>query len=145
MLQDSQLQLAALQSLIAAAGDIASTNYLDTGAAQDEGIGESAYLVARIGTAVLSAGAATLQPVLQSATDAAFTTPDEYPMTGAIAKAALTANTVIARMRLPLGLKRYLRVVWRIGTATTTAGTGDAFIVKDVDAQQYLPKNFTVS
>jgi hypothetical protein len=47
--------------------------------------------------------------------------------------------------RLPYGLKRFIRVVARIGTATTTAGTMDAELVMNVDAQQYLAKNYIIS
>lgn len=146
MLIDTQLQLSALQSLIHAVGDVVSTNIIDTGAAADVGIGEGMRLVVRVGTAVLAAGgASTVQFVLQTATDAAFSSPVEVQLSGAIAKASLTANTVVYSSRLPQGLLRYLRVVYRIATNDVTAGTADAFIVKDQDAQQYVAKNFTVS
>jgi hypothetical protein len=146
MYLDTQLQFALAQSLIAAAGDLPSTNLLDTFAPQDEGIGEFAYLHVRIGTAATSAGAATMAVVLQTDTNINFATAMvEFPLVAATAVAALTANTVIYKGRLPIGLKRYMRIVFRIGTAALTAGTADAQILKDLDAQQYLPRNFTVS
>lgn len=146
MLIDTQLKLSALQSLIHAVGDVVSTNVIDTGAAADTGIGEGMRLVVRVGTAVLAAGgASTMQFVLQTSTDEAFSSPVEVQLSGAIAKASLTANTVVYSSRLPQGLLRYLRVVYRIATNDVTAGTADAFLVKDQDAQQYVAKNFTVS
>jgi len=60
------------------------------------------------------------------------------------ALASLGANKEIAKQRLNTPLRRYLRVVYRIGTATTTAGTASAYLVKDVQAQQYAASGFTV-
>lgn len=146
MIRDTQLQLASAQSIAAAAGDVASTNYYDTGAAADAGIGEEVELFIRTVAAVTSGGSATVQFVLQTDSATNFSTAMvEYPLTGAIALAALTANTVQYKGRLPYGLKRYIRVVARIGTAATTAGTMDAELVMNNDAQQYLPKNYTIS
>lgn len=146
MLQDSQLVLAAAESIAAVASDVVSTNYIDTGAAADVGVGEEIELVIRTVAAVTSGGAATVQFVLQTDTATNFATAMvEFPLTSALALAALTANTVQYKGRLPYGMKRYARVVARIAAATTTAGTMDAFLVMNSDAQQYLPKNFTVS
>lgn len=145
MIMDTQEQFAVAQSIAAAAGDVASTNYLDTGAAQDEGIGEYAQLVIRTVAAVTSGGAATVQFILQTDDNSSFSSAKEYPLTSAKALAALTANTEQYIGKLPNGLERYLRVVARIGTATTTAGTMDAFLVKDAQAYQFGLKGFTVS
>lgn len=146
MIRDSQLQFAAAQSIAAVASDVPSTNIYDTGAAQDEGIGEEIELIVRTVAAVTSGGAATVQFVLQTDTATNFSTAMvEFPLTAALALAALTANTVQYKGRLPYGLKRFIRVVARIGTATTTAGTMDAELVMNVDAQQYLPKAYTIS
>lgn len=136
MILDSQLSLSRAQSIAAAAGDVVSTDIYDTGAAVDVGVGEELVLEVRTVAAVTSAGAATVQFVLQTATDSAFTSPVEYPLTTAQALAALTANTVQVRSRIPFGLLRYVRVVYRIGTATTTGGTATAFFVKDT---QFAP------
>ena len=85
--------------------------------------------------AVTSGGAATVQFVLQTADDTGFSTNlTEFPLTAARALAALTANTVRYRGDLPVGMRRYLRVVYRIGTATTTAGTATAYFTKNVQA-----------
>lgn len=134
MILDSQEFLSTAQSIAAAAGDVASTNYYDTGAAADVGIGEELFLECRTVAAVTSGGSATVQFVLQCDGNSSFSSPKEYPLTGAIALASLTANTVQYRGRLPHGLERYLRVVYRIGTATTTAGTATSFFLKGPQA-----------
>lgn len=139
MMLDSQLTLSRAQSIAAAAGDVVSTDIYDTGAAADVGIGEDLYLVIQTVAAVTSGGAATVQFVLQTATDAAFTSPVEFPLTGARALAALTANTFQYRGRLPIGLLRFFRVVYRIATATTTGGTANAYLVHGVQAAPTLP------
>lgn len=142
MILDSQELLSSAQSIAAAAGDVASTNYYDTGAAADTGVGEELFLQIATVAAVTSGGSATVQFVLQTDDNTSFSSAREFPLTGALALAALTANTVQYRGRLPIGLERYIRVVYRIGTATTTAGTATTFLTKDVQAN--LPTATTV-
>jgi hypothetical protein len=144
MLLDSQEVFSAAQA-VTLQQDNASTNILDTGAAQDEGIGQSVYLTVKCSTTATSGGSATVQPVLQTATDAAFTTPIDVLIGTATAVASVTAGTELLKAKLPTGLKRYLRVVYRIGTAALTAGKFDAFLTNDVQAQQYGASGFSVS
>lgn len=126
---DSQETFADAQSVAAAAGDIVSTNVYDTGAAADVGNGEELFLFAKMNAALAGVGA-SIQVVLQHSTDnASFTDAMVLP---AVATANATANAVLARAALPIGLNRYLRVVFRISGATTTSGTASAYIVKDV-------------
>lgn len=134
MILDTQLSFSRAQSIAAAAGDVISTDIYDTGAAADVGIGQDLFLVISTNTAVTSGGAATVQFILQTDDNSSFSSPREFPLTGAVALAALTANTTQYRGRLPIGLERFIRVVYRIGTATTTAGTATAFITHDVQA-----------
>lgn len=125
-------------------GDQASANVIDTGAAQDVGIGEGAWVNIVANAAVTSAGAATVQGVLQTSSDNATWT--DAVAGAAIAKANLTAGATLLKTRIPPGLKRYLRVVYRIATAALTAGTFDAYITKnEEDDQQYMPAGFSVS
>lgn len=145
MILDIQEQFSSAQSIVSAAGDVVSTNVYDTGAAADVGIGEEMYIVAKTIAAVTSAGAATVQVVLQTDDNVGFATPVEFPLTGALALASLTANTELVKQRLPIGLERYIRVVYRVGTAATTAGTVDAFLVKDVQANKPYASGFTVA
>lgn len=128
---DSMARFSNAQSIAAAAGDVVSTDIYDTGAAADAGIGEELYLEIRTVAAVTSGGSATVQFVLQTDDNSSFSSPKEYPLTAALALAALTANTRQYLGRLPIGLERYLRVVYRIATATTTGGTASAYLVKN--------------
>lgn len=139
MILDSQLSLSRAQSIAAAAGDVISTDIYDTGAAADVGIGQEMWLQIQLNAAVTSGGAATVQFVLQTATDAAFTSPLEFPLTPARALAALTANSVQFQGRLPVGLRRFIRVVYRIAAATTTGGTVTTFLAEDLQLSPALP------
>lgn len=143
MILDTQETFSELQSIVAAAGDTVSTNVYDTGAAADSGAGEPIDVYVKLGAAVTSGGAATVQVVLQDSADNA-TFADVQTLTPALALAALTLNKELVRARLPIGLRRYLRLVYRIGTATTTAGTVSGYLVKDTQVQQYLPNGFAV-
>lgn len=148
MILDTMEQFSSAQSVAAAVGDIVSTNVYDTGAgpnafAGDMGAGESLWLFAKMVAALTSGGAGTIQVVFQDSADNA-TFADK--MVGPVfAVAGATANSVIAKMRLPMGLRRYWRVVFRIAGATTTGGTASAYIAKDVEALQYGASGFTVA
>lgn len=142
MLIDSQEQFSTAQA-VTATGDTASTNVLDTLAAQDEGIGEEALITALCSTTATSGGSATVQAVLQTSVDnATWTDAVAGPV---VAVASVTAKSILLQTRLPIGLKRYIRVAWRVGTAVLTAGNFSAFLTKDVQAQQYMPSGFTVT
>lgn len=148
MILDTQETFSLLQTVAAAAGDIASTNSYDTGAgpnafAGDMGAGEPLWLFAKMGTTALVGVGASIQVVFQDSADNA-TFADV--MTGkAIPVASAGANAILAKLRLPMGLRRYWRVAYRISGATTTAGTASAYIAKDVEALQYGASGFTVA
>lgn len=111
----------------------ASTDIIDQGAAGVEYGPGSSFLVSRAGTAFTAAGAATLNIQLQTATDPAFTTPVTVYDSGAIAKTALTANTLVQQVDISaLPLKRYIRVYYVVGTGPMTAGTIESFLTPDV-------------
>ena len=142
MILDNQNMLSLAQA-VTSTGDTASTDVYDTGAAADVGIGYDTYLHIRTGVAFTSGGAGTLQFVLQdSANNSAWA--DVQSLTPVRALAALTANTEQVRTRLPIGLRRYIRVVYRVATAAMTAGTVDAHLALDVQAQQYGASGFQV-
>lgn len=141
---DTQETFASGQSVIkAAVGDVVSDNVYDTGAAADVGIGENLFLYAKLDTALAGAGS-SLQVVLQTSDSEAsgYTDAVAGPV---VPLASGTANAELARLRLPIGLKRYLRVVFRVSGAATTGGTASAFLVKDVQAQQYGASGFKVA
>lgn len=128
MIIDKELELSSAQTVTVSA---ASTNVIDQGAAGNA-YGNELFFVARVGTAFDAAGSATMNVVLQTATDEAFTSPIVLFDSGAIGKVSLTANTEIVKARLPLGAKRYIRGYYTVGTGPMTAGTIDLFFAPDV-------------
>ena len=133
---DSQETFSDAQSVAAAVGDIVSTNVYDTGSKADAGIGERMYVFARMVAALAGVGS-SIQVVLQTSADnSAWVDAASAP---AVATASATANTVIARLALPMGLRRYLRVAYRITGATTTSGTASSYLAIDVQANVANP------
>lgn len=133
MIKDYELEFSDGQVLTASA---VSTNIIDQGAAGDAIAGGEMFLVIRCGTLLDSAGeAATLTVKLQDDSDVAFGTVRDVYVSAAIAEAAIAANTELLKIRLPLGLKRYLRVSYVVGTENFTTGTIDAFLVSGVDTR----------
>ena len=92
------------------------------------------YLVASVREAVTSAGAATVKFVVQMADDSDFSANLETVVdTGALALSALAAGKVLIKQRLPLALRRYMRVRTTVATADLTAGKVDIALVDGVD------------
>lgn len=141
MILDSQEVFSAAQA-VTATGDTVSTNILDTLVAQDEGIGEDVTLYSKVDTTFTSGGAATMQVVLQTSADNA--TWVDAAIGPVIALAGMTAGTVVYNQILPIGLRRYLRVAYRVGTAVYTAGNISSFLVKNPQAYQYGGNGFAV-
>lgn len=142
MILDSQNTFCSALSVARAVGDAVSTDVYDTGAAADVGIGENFYVYAKMDAALAGAGA-SIQVVLQDSADNSTFADAEAGRVVPLASA--TANAELARLRVPLGLRRYLRVVFRISGATTTGGTASAMLALDVQAQQYGASGFTVA
>jgi len=142
MILDSQEIFSAAQA-VTSTGDTASTNVLDTLAAQDEGVGHSVYLVCQVNTTATSGGSATVQAVLQTSAD--NSSWSDVAAGAAVAVASVTAKTQLFRTKLPLGLQRYVRVVWRVGTAALTAGKFDAFLTMDIQQSTPYASGFSVS
>ena len=140
---DNYTKLAVAQT-VTATGDTASTNVYDTGSANSSDIGlcEELWLQAAVATTVTSGGSATVQAVLQHSTD--NSTWNDAVAGPVFALASLVAGTNLLQVAPPLGLNRYLRVVWRVGTAALTAGAFTAFISLDVQRNVARPGSFTV-
>lgn len=134
MILDQQLTFSDAQAkatgVFDSAADFDSTNIVDLSAAGDRL--EDMYLVIRVDTAVQSAGSATVGFSLQTCAtiNGTYST---LLSTAAIAKTSLTANTEVLKARVPLGVKRFLKVVYTVGTAALTAGKFDAFLTPAVD------------
>lgn len=131
MFIDSQETFSTAQSVASAAGDITSTNVYDTGSAADVGIGEAMYLYAHMVAALVGAGA-SIQVVLQHSADNSSWA--DVNAAAAVTVANAVANATLARFALPIGLRRYLRVIYRISGATTTGGTASAYLVRELQA-----------
>ena len=166
MILDKLLQFSSGQDLGQVAGTYTSTNIVDIGiglqttanpsglaipgvaaggGARDLGIGDGLKLLVQVIEAFTSGGAATLQVVLQGAVDngagapAAFSSWWSSPV---YALATLNAGSRLLDIDMPrppdgIAMPRYLQLSYIIGTATTTAGTVDAYVLGDRDDQIY--------
>ncbi len=142
MILDTMEQLSAAQSVAAVVSDIPSTNTYDTGVAMDVGAGEPMWAFVKLVAALAGAGS-SIQAVLQdSADNATFADVQAGPV---VALANAVANKVLMKARFPVGLRRYLRIVYRISGATSSGGTANAYFIKDVEALQYGASGFTVA
>lgn len=129
---DSQLRFSSNQT-VTGTGTVASTNYYDTGAAVDVGIGEPLQLQIDVG-ATAFAGGTSVQPAIQTAADSGFSSGlVTIPLAAATATASATARANLFKGPLPQGLKRYIRVAY-ILVGTMTTGTANAFAAKDIEA-----------
>lgn len=141
---DNYTKLASAQA-VTATGDSASSNVYDAGsaAASDIGTANNLYLNVNCDVTATSGGAATLQPVLQHSDDnSTFSDALAGPV---IALASLVGPSALWKTKLPLGLKRYTRVVFRVGTAALTAGAFSAFYSVGVEHNVQRPSGFSVA
>lgn len=132
MFIDTQEEFSVAQAIASVVGDVVSTNVYDTGAAADVGIGEEIYVYAKTVAAMAGAGS-SVQVVVQTSdvVDSGYTDAGAGQV---VPLASAGANKAIARFRLPIGLKRYIRLAYRISGATVTGGTVSAFLALDVPA-----------
>jgi len=110
-----------------------STNVLNMGLGD---IGKSQrgapYLHVRCGNAFNSLTSLNIK--LQTASDAAFTTPVDLPINVTILLAALLANTDLIRAMLPIGCLQFLRLYFTVAGTAPTQGTIEAYLVFDEQA-----------
>jgi hypothetical protein len=130
MIIDFMNRFSTLQVATDATG--ASTNILDFTKAGDA-VKNELYLVVRVGTALASSGlGATMKIALQTSITEAFSVPIELASIS-IAEAGLTANKIVWKIRVPAGVKQYLRLYYTESGEAFTAGTIDAFLTYDVN------------
>lgn len=79
-----------------------------------------------------AAGGTSVVVKLQTASDEAFTSPKDLFVSPAILTASLTENTELAKVRLPLGCDKHLRLKYE-ATGTFTAGTVEGYLTPDVN------------
>jgi len=130
MLLDKDLQVSALQAVTV---DAASASYIDLGAPGDA-VGHELTFIVRVGTAFESnTGGATCEFILQTCAESGFSSPTQLFSSGALEhSASLLADSEVVKAKIAVGLLRYVRAYYNV-SATMTAGTVDAFFVKDSD------------
>ncbi|SNR73765.1 hypothetical protein SAMN05192560_0779 [Methylobacillus rhizosphaerae] len=141
---DKEAKFATAQA-VTATGDTASSNVYDAGnaASSDIGLARELWLNVSVRDAATSGGAATLTPVLQHSDD--NSTFSDAQVGPTVALAGLTAGATLWQAPLPVGLKRYTRVAFRVATAALTGGTFDAYLSLDVQRNIARPSGFTVA
>jgi len=131
---------------VTATGDTASTNFYDTGGTYNGNAGltgENLWVQAFCSTTATSGGGATIQAVLQDSADNA--TYADVLAGPVFAVAACVAGTRLLAVQPPIFMRRYWRIVWRIGTAVLTAGKFDAFVSNTIQANRQDPSGFSVA
>lgn len=118
-----------------------STDVIDLTQSRDIGIGTELDIWAQVVTPFT--GGTSLQVEVQTATDVAFTTPVVLASGPTVALANLVAGADIARMALPTGVLRALRLRFVV-VGTMTAGTVVAGLVLDRQANVPYPRNYAV-
>lgn len=142
---DKETVLADAQAATDHTTDTPSTNVYDTALVSPTlGLtGENLWIQALVSTAVTSGGAATVQAVLQdSADNVTFADVLAGPV---VAKASAIVGAVLMQVQPPIGLRRYIRIAWRIGVADLTAGKFDAFISNTIQKNVAQASGFSVS
>jgi len=126
MILDKLLMFDESDSVITASR--ASCNIIDTGAAD---LGKTEEVDVFVVVTQAFNNLTSLGIKLQTAADAAFTTPVDLPISATPLLAALTQNSIQLRGYVPMGCLRYLRLYYTVtGTAPTT-GTIRAGLILD--------------
>jgi len=115
-----------------------------SGVTWDWGIGETPFLVIRVGTAFAGGTNVTFNLLSADVAPGMTGNPTVHFTTGAVVTASLTANTEIARVRLPSGAYRRFLAIQAISTGTYTAGGIDAMLVLNVQRNVTMPSGFTL-
>jgi hypothetical protein len=113
----------------------ASTSYIDTIAAGDDYVG--CWYVMNVETALTSTTTTgTVTFALQTDSSSAFGTATTVVSTAALGSATMVAGYT-SKIRIPVGLKRYVRVLMTPSTTISTAIVSN-FITKDVDVNAQM-------
>lgn len=116
----------------------ASTSYIDSTTASiklNDAYAGPAFWYVKTEAAFAGGAACTAEFQLQTSNDSAFldSTTITVATSGALLTAALTANTFVAKKKLPLGMKRYTRTYMVVGgTGVFTTASWSAGIAMDV-------------
>lgn len=135
MLLDKSLLMADGQSTTTSG---ASTSYIDTQAISIKAgdANKAPWFTVLIGTDFAGTSTCTAKFELQTSNDSSFldSTSATLAASAALLTAALTAKSTPLKLRIPAGVKRYLRAYMTVGgTGVFTTVDWDAFITMDVD------------
>jgi len=154
MIMDKFLEFSDAQAVTATA---ISTNVVDlyplgnnqvTNLTRDIGTGENIYLVVNTITAATDTGSdATLVITLESDDNTSLSSPTVHYTSATLAFATFSpANTNLVKIKLPAGnYERYLGVRFTVANGPLTAGTFDAFLVKDAQSFTAYKSGFSIS
>jgi len=81
----------------------------------------------------LTKAGATVAFSLQTDNDSAFGSATTLISTAALAYAGLDEGVKVLQTKIPMGVERYLRVVYTVGTAALTGGKFSAYLTPGVD------------
>lgn len=99
-----------------------SSNIIDLSQSRDIGIGEPMELICQVVTGFTSGGAGTLKVDLVTSALADFSSPTTLASSATYTMAQLGAGAQLFRIKMPLGSKRYLKLIYTVGGAAMTAG-----------------------
>jgi hypothetical protein len=144
-MRDKEVLFADKQA-VTAAGDTPSANIYDSGvsggeASADIGLMRQLWLNCESAAPVTAGG--TMTAVLQHSTDAATWT--DALVGPAVTAAAMARPVAVWQTALPVTLRRYLRVVWRVGGTALTGGAFSAWLSLDVQRNIARPSGFRVA
>lgn len=119
-----------------------STDVIDLTQSRDIGIGAEIDIWCQVVTAFT--GGTSLAVEVQTATDVAFTSPVTLAQGPVVALANLTAGAEIARISVPAGVLRALRLRFVV-VGTMTAGAVVAGLVLDRQANTPYARGYSVA
>jgi Na+-transporting NADH:ubiquinone oxidoreductase subunit NqrD len=123
---DKLLEISTAQAFTDTSG--ASEDFIDSLAAGDA-YGNELWFVVRVDTAF--ADGTSLAFELQCDDNTSFTSAKTLAASGTILVAALTADTIVWKVKVPVGVERYIRGYVTVA-GTHSAGTLDMFFTPDI-------------
>lgn len=147
MWMDKRTEFADAIAVGTATGTAIIGDVIDLEDQRDIGSSANVWLVVQLQTAMVSAGAATLQLKLVSDAQAALATDGsatEHIVSSVMAYDSVAAGDVLLQAILPLErsgkpYERYLGIIGTIGTAALTAGKINAFLTLQPPVQKAYP------
>ena len=143
MILDERTELCDAQSIAASAGTAVAGDVIDLGATPyDLGVDEDLWIVLQVDTAIVAAGAGTIQffvvsDALSTLGGGVVASCTLHASTAALATAASTpagqkAGDTLLAAKLPSGAyERYLGILVTIATQTVSAGKINAFLTRN--------------